>query len=184
MPNRIKYSVPVVNLSNNYLTRKERVQSSFGLERSFMDKNRHIKKNLAVNLEIVTQKVAGSLDKKVQQDFHEFLRVHTDILTKKVSSTKDDRYQNPKRVINNKTLALVPGHKDLCVIIMKIFDYIAKMQIMIEDGITCSVYTPTTDTTLKDLKTFRDFLYRNFKDHQRYEKMLLTSSQHARLYIV
>ena len=31
------------------------------------------------------------------------------------------------------------------------------MQTMIDDGITCGVYKPTTDNTLKDLKTFRDF---------------------------
>ena len=41
---RIKYSVPVVNLSNNYLTEKECAQLKFGLERSFVDKNKHIKK--------------------------------------------------------------------------------------------------------------------------------------------
>ena len=41
---RIKYSVPVVNLSNNYLTKKECAQLKFGLERSFVDKNKHIKK--------------------------------------------------------------------------------------------------------------------------------------------
>ena len=53
---------------------------------------------------------------------------------------------------------------------------------MIDDGITCRDYTPTTDNTLKDLKTFRDFLYRNFKNHPKYEKMLPPSNQPARLY--
>ena len=61
--NQIKYSVPVVNLSNNYLTKKERVQLSFGLEHSIVGKNRHVKKNLAANLEVVAEKVTSSLDK-------------------------------------------------------------------------------------------------------------------------
>ena len=56
------------------------------------------------------------------------------------------------------------------------------MQIRIGDGTICDVYTPTTDNILKDLKTYRDFVFRNFKDHPKYEKMLPISNQPARLY--
>ena len=155
--NQIKYSVPVVNLSNNHLTKKERVPLSFGLEHRFLVKSKHIKKNLAANLEVVAETVTDSLDNKIREDFHEFLRVHTDILTKNIYSTKDDTYHNLKRIINNKTLAVVLGDKESCLIIMKRADYIAKMQTMIDDGITCGVYTPATDNTLKGLKTLREF---------------------------
>ena len=55
------------------------------------------------------------------------------------------------------------------------------MQAMIDDGITTGVYKPTTDNTLKDLKTLHDFIYRNFKNHPKYKKMLPTSNQPARL---
>ena len=44
------------------------------------------------------------------------------------------------------------------------------MQRMIDDSITCGIYTPTTDNTLKDFKTFRDFVYRIFKDYAKYDK--------------
>lgn len=77
-------------------------------------------------------------------------------------------------------LAVVPS--DSCVNIMKSADYIAKMQTMIDDGITCDVQRSKSDNTLKDLKTFREFLYRLFKDHSKNEDMLPTSSQSARLY--
>ena len=77
-------------------------------------------------------------------------------------------------------LAVVPS--DSCVNIMKSADYIAKMQTMIDDGITCDVQRPKSDNTLKDLKTFREFLYRLFKDHSKNEDMLPTSSQPTRLY--
>ena len=66
--------------------------------------------------------------------------------------------------------------------IMKRAGYIVKMQIMIDDGVTCGVYTPTADNTLKACKTFHDFLYHNFKDHPKYEKMLPTSNKPAWLY--
>ena len=65
--NQIKYSVPV-----NYLTEKERVQLSFGLEHNFVDKNKHIKNNFAANLEEVAEKVTDSSDKEVREDFQEF----------------------------------------------------------------------------------------------------------------
>ena len=51
------------------------------------------------------------------------------------------------------------------------------MQAMIDNSITCDVYTPTRDNTQKDLKSFYDFLYYNFKDHPKYEQMLPTSNQ-------
>ena len=133
-------------------------------------------------MEVVAGKVGHSIDKEVLEDFHKFLRAQTGILTKNVYLTKDDTYHNLKCIINDKTLAVVPRDKDSCVIIMNRADYIAKMQAVIDDGITCCVYTPTTDNTLTDLKNFRDFLYRNFKDHPKYEKMLPTSNQPACLY--
>ena len=120
-----------------------------------MDKNKHIKRNLAANLEVVAEKVTDSLDKEIREDFHEFLRVHTEFLTKNIYSTKDDTYHNLKRIVNDKTLAVVPGDKDSCGIIMERADYMVKMQKMIDDGIACGFYTPTTDNTPKDLKTFR-----------------------------
>ena len=61
-------------------------------------------------------------------------------------------------------------------------DYIDKMQKMIDEGIQNGVYTHTIDNTLKDLKTFKDFLYRNFKSYSKYDKMMPKSNQPARLY--
>ena len=88
----------------------------------------------------------------MREDFHKFIRAHTDILTENVYSTKDDLtiYLNLKRIINDKTLVVVSGDKDSCLIIMKGADYIAKMQTRIDEGITCEAYTPTADNTLKD----------------------------------
>lgn len=53
---------------------------------------------------------------------------------------------------------------------------------MIDDGITCDVQRSKSDNTFKDLKTFRELLYRLFKDHSKNEDMLPTSSQSTRLY--
>ena len=39
------------------ITKKERVQLSFGLQHSLVDKNRHVEKYLAANLEVVAEKL-------------------------------------------------------------------------------------------------------------------------------
>ena len=48
-------------------------------------------------------------------------------------------------------------------------DYIEKPEVMIDSGIKKGIYEVTTDSTLQDLKRFRDFLYRNFKDYENYK---------------
>ena len=56
------------------------------------------------------------------------------------------------------------------------------MEEMIKNSIQKGVYAETEDNTLRDLKRFRDFLYRNFKNNEHYNKMYPTSNQPAQLY--
>ena len=135
-------------------------------------------------MEVVPEKVTDTWDKEVREDFDKFLRALTHILMKNVYPTKDDTYHNLKRIINDKTLVVVTGDKNSCMIIIKRADYIVKMQTMIDDSISCGLCAPTKDNTLKDntLKIFCDFLYCIFKYHPKYEKMLPTSNQPAWLY--
>ena len=51
------YDVPVINLSSIQLSDKELNQLSFGLDHSYVDKNKHVKKNLAANFESLAQTV-------------------------------------------------------------------------------------------------------------------------------
>ena len=53
---------------------------------------------------------------------------------------------------------------------------------MIQNGIRNGTYKQTEDTTLKDLKQFQGFLYRNFRSHRKYKQMTPSSNQPARLY--
>ena len=178
----IYYYAPVINISNTTLSYKEQQQLSFGLEHSYVDKNKHIRKNLAANFETIADRVTHTLKYENREEFHEFLRAYTDIFTNNVYKTKDFTYYKLKNLINNKEVAIVPGDKDSTVVVMNRTDYINKMQSMIEEGIQKGVYLPTTDTTLTDLKRFKDFLYRNFRNHNKYNKMIPTSNQPARLY--
>ena len=56
---------------------------------------------------------------------------------------------------------------------------------MIDEGIKDGKYEPTSDTTLTDLKSFQDFVYRNFKhnkDHFDYSEIRPSSNKPASLF--
>ena len=129
------YDVPVINLSLNQLSDKELNQLSFGLDHSYADKNKHVKKNLAANFESLAQTVGSEILKQEKEDFHEFLPAYWDIFTKNVYSTKDYTYSNLKRLIKDDTLVVISGDKDSCVITMDKVDYVTTMEEMINNGI-------------------------------------------------
>ena len=47
-----------------------------GLDYSFVNKNKHVKKNIATSMENVAEAVDKDLDKEQREDFHELLRVY------------------------------------------------------------------------------------------------------------
>ena len=148
-----------------------------GLKYSFVDKNKWLKQQLAVNMETVSHSAIKYVENNKVQDFYEFLRAYTDIFTRNIYATKDFTYKNLKNMINNDTLAVVLGNKDSCVVIMTREDY-NKLEAMLNDGISKGIYAPTEDTTLRDLKLFQDFLHRNLKDNNEPEKLYATAKTH------
>ena len=180
MPN---YRVPIINLSDYELSEVECKQLQLGLEYSFVNKNRDLKKNLAANLETLVSQASSFIDHTKLEDFHEFLRAYANIFTKNIYAAKDYTYKNLKNLIENKDLVVISGDKDSCVVILKRGDYDKKLQGMIDEGITNGTYAPTADTILNDLKKFQDFLCRNFKGKfDRYKDMRPVSNQPGRLY--
>ena len=138
-----------------------------GLDFSFVDKNKHLKKQLPANFGTLSHRASNCVHHQNLEDFHEFLRAYTDIFTKSVYETKDFTYSNLKNVIKNDKLVVLSGDKDFCVVIMQREDCDMTLQDMIDDGIRQGMYSPTVDITSNDLKNFHDFLCRNFAD--RYE---------------
>ena len=153
-----------------------------GLEYSFVDKNKRLKQELAVNTETVSHSPTKQVEDNKAEDFHEFLRAYTDIFTKNVYATKDFTYKTLKNMINNDKLAVVSRDKDSCVVIMTRGDYNNKLEAILDDGISKGIYVPTEDTTLIDLKLFQGFLRINFKDkYDKYEEMRPGSHEHGKL---
>ena len=84
-------------------------------------------------------------------------------------------------MIQNKDIAVVKGDKDSSVVIMKTSDYVTKLDTMIEDAIIKGTDVETTDSTLKELWQFQDFLYRDLHNYKRHKVMKPDSNQPARL---
>ena len=53
---------------------------------------------------------------------------------------------------------------------------------MIDNVIKNKIYEETADNTLKDSKTFQEFLYRNSKDYENYDDINPVSNQPDQLY--
>ena len=85
-------------------------------------------------------------------------------------------------MIQNKDIVVVKGDTDSSVVIMKKLDYAIKLDTMIDYSIMKGTHLETNDNTLKELLLFQDFLYRNFRNYERYEDMQPDSNQPARLY--
>ena len=146
-----------------------------------IDKNKHIKKNLAANFESLADKVTENLENCKCEGFHELLRAYLDIFTKNIYATHNT-YKNLKRIINDPNIAAVFGDKESFIVILNRSDFFKKLQHMIDEGIQNGVYIVTKDRTLEDIKLFRSFLYLNFKKYEHYKKMLPTSNQPRQLY--
>ena len=66
---------------------------------------------------------------------------------------------------------MVSRDKESFVVLIDKTDYQDKLQKMIDDGIKNGIYKVAKDNTIKDLKLFKSFLYRNFRKYELYEEM-------------
>ena len=91
----------------------------------------------------LAQPVDSKILNEEKGDFHELLRR---IVIKSIYSAKDHPYSNLKRLSEYDALVVIPGDKDICVIILNNVDYVTKMEETINNGIQKGVYVETEDT--------------------------------------
>ena len=160
-----EYCVPIINLT---------------------DQSKYVKVNLATEFESLVHRVGNTVEQEELEDFHHFLRTSTNIFTKNIYNTPDNTWKSLRGLSENPNITVLRGDKDSTVVIIPREVYISKLETMIEEGISQGKYETTTDCTLSDLKSFQDFLYRNFSknpsttlDHTQIRPV---SNQPARLY--
>ena len=83
--------VPVINLSD-YDFDMERLK--YGLHNCFVDKSKSVKRNIAVELEIIAHLVKKDVSSEDMEYFREYLRKMTNKFTQNIYHTKDDRYRS------------------------------------------------------------------------------------------
>ena len=83
-----------------------------GLKQCFGDKNRHIKKDIAVEFETLCSSVDKVISPDDKENFQEFLRSATNTITQNVYRTKDSTYNLLKPLQRNKDIVLLSGDKD------------------------------------------------------------------------
>ena len=82
------------------------------LKQCFVDKNKYIKKDIAVEFETLCSSVDKDISPDDKKNFHEFLRSATNTFIQNVYRTKDNTYNLLKPLKTNKDIALLSGDKD------------------------------------------------------------------------
>ena len=177
VPKHPEYKVPIINLSSHQLTETKYRQLKFGLNHSFINKDKNVKKDIATHMEPLVY----ILHRKNQKTFNQKTSTnYNDIFAKNVLNSEDFTCKNLKSLKQDENIVIILGDKDSRVVIMDKSDYIQKLEDMIEEGISKGTYEGMNDTTLQDLKRFQDFLYRNSYNYQNYHKMYPHSNQPAK----
>jgi len=173
------YNVPIINISSKDLNT---TPLKYGLHQCFIDKNKFTKQNIAIEMENLATNLNKSVKDDQREEFHNFLRSSTNIISKNIFHSKDHTFSKLNELRKNDTIVILPADKESSCVIMDKDDYINKVNCMITDGITDMKYTRCEDTILKDLKNFQSFLYRNFKNHENYKDIYPSSHQAARFF--
>ena len=97
-------------------------------------------------------------------------------------ATTDYTYKHLKRIVDGKNLVVVSGDKESCVVFIDKTNYQDKLQKMFDDDTKNGIYQVADNNTLKNLKLFKSFLCRNFREYEHYKEMLPKSNQPGQAY--
>ena len=175
-----KFTVPIINLSSFQDLNTDDLR--FGLDYCFVDKNKHIKRDIAVEFEHLASTFDGKVKPEQKENFHEFLRSYCNRFSNNIYQTKDGTYKKIHALKSRGEIVFLSGDKDSCVVIMNREDYIKKVDDLINDGISQGVYEHTDDKTHEDLHNFRTFIYNNFKTCPFYNDLWSNKNQPGRLF--
>ena len=81
----------------------------YGLTHSFINKRKFIKSDLAVEFESLAATVDELVTQEQREEFHEFLRHTTDLLSQNVYHTEDNTFKETHKIRNNNNVVMLPG---------------------------------------------------------------------------
>ena len=115
----------------------------YELHHSFVNKNKYVRRDLAIEFEVLAEKLDRFVDHEKKEKSNEYLHKTTSKLSENVFYTKDSTYPSTKHLHNNKSIVILSRDKDLSIIILNKSDYQNKVQSMIDEGIKSGKYAPT-----------------------------------------
>ena len=92
------YTVPIINLSSYILSDVEYNQLKSRINYSFVNKDKHMKKYIAANMECLACSTSKYVDQSKLVNFHEFLRAYTDIFNNNILKTKKKSFKILKKL--------------------------------------------------------------------------------------
>ena len=153
---RNDYNIPVVNLLSEELD-VEKLR--YGLHHSYTNKNKYIKRNIAVAFESLATILDPFVNQSSKETFHEYLRSSTKVIANNVYQDSNNTFKSLNNLQNNSNITILSADKETCTVILNRKYYIKKVNAMIDGGISQGKYVGTVDNTHQDLKHFQNFLY-------------------------
>ena len=136
VPKHPEFKVPIINLSSHQLTETKYRQLKFGLNHSFINKDKNVKKDITTHMESLAYTASKKVENIQLENFNDFLRGYTDIFSKNVLNSEDFTYKNLKSLKQDENIVIILEDKDSRGVIMDKSDYIQKLEDMIEEGIS------------------------------------------------
>ena len=157
--NTYNYNVPVINISSKDLNT---TQLKYGLHHCFIDKKKFTKQNVAIEIENLAANLNKFIKDDQREEFHNFLRSSTNIISKNIFHSKDHTFSKLNELRKDDTIVILPADKESSCVIMDKDDYINKVSCMITEGITDMKYARCDDTILKNFLKFPMVLVKKF----------------------
>ena len=101
--------VPVINLSSFEINSEP---LNFGSKHCFVNKSKHTKRNVAVELESLASKIDCTIDSSEKENVHEYLRSWTNKFTENIHRTKDNTFKSLRKLKQNDDIVLLNAGKE------------------------------------------------------------------------
>ena len=129
------------------------------LEQWFVDKNKHIKKNIAVEFETLCSSNNKDISSDDKENFHELLKSATNTFPQNLYRTINNIYNVLKHLKRNKDIVLLSGDKDSSVAILDKSPVVILDQISYQDiwsahwtAMNMQKFTDIKQLSINDLK--------------------------------
>ena len=128
---RGSYNIPVINLPSHEL---DVSGLKYGLHQIFTDKNKYIKRNLAVQFEALSPTLDPFINDDSKENFHDYLRSVTNIMSNNIYWDKDNVFKLLNRLRKTEHIVILSANNESCAVILNKTDYINKVNAMIDEG--------------------------------------------------